>query len=67
MTDYPAFRELGHDRGSGPAESMCDTLTDRLKVSCMRWDTDNAESMMALAGLYRSNLWQTYWESQRAA
>ena len=67
MTDYPAFRELGYDCGSGPTESLCGTLTDRLKGSGMRWDKDNAESMMALASLYRSNLWQTYWKSQRAA
>jgi len=67
MSDYPAFRDLGYDCGSGPTESLCGTLTDRLKGSGMRWDKDNAESMMALAGIYRSNLWQTYWKSQRAA
>jgi len=67
MTDYPAFRELGYDCGSGPTESLCGTLTDRLKGSGMRWDKDHAESMMALGSLYRSNLWQTYWQSQRAA
>jgi hypothetical protein len=67
MTDYPAFRALGYDCGSGPTESLCGTLTDRLKGSGMRWDKDNAESMMALASLYHSNLWQTYWKTQRAA
>ena len=67
MTDYPSFRALGYDCGSGPTESLCGTLTDRLKGSGMRWDKDNAESMMALASVYRSNLWQTYWTSQRAA
>jgi hypothetical protein len=66
MTDYPAFRELGYDCGSGPTESLCGTLTDRLKGSGMRWDKDNAESLMALAGLYHSGLWRSYWESQRA-
>ena len=67
MTDYPSFRALGYDCGSGPTESLCGTLTDRLKGSGMRWDKHNAESMMALAAIYRSNLWQTYWTSQRAA
>jgi len=67
MTDYPAFRALGYDCGSGPTESLCGTLTDRLKGSGMRWDQDNAESMMTLSSVYRSNLWQTYWKSQRAA
>ena len=66
MTDYPAFRALGYDCGSGPTESLCGTLTDRLKGSGMRWDRDNAESMMALASLRRSGLWATYWTSQRA-
>jgi hypothetical protein len=67
MTDYPAFRQLGYDCGSGPTESLCGTLTDRLKGSGMRWDKDNAASMMALASLYHSGLWQGYWDSQRAA
>ena len=67
MTDYPSFRALGYDCGSGPTESLCGTLTDRLKGSGMRWDSDNAESIMALSSLHRSNLWHTYWKSQRAA
>jgi hypothetical protein len=33
----------------------------------MRWDKDNAESVMALASLYQSGLWKAYWESERAA
>lgn len=65
MTDYLAFRELDYD--SGPTESLCGTLTDRLKGSGMRWNSDNAESMMALGGLFRSNLWKTYWQVQSAA
>lgn len=67
LTDYPAFREQGYDCGSRPTESLCGTLTDRLKDSGMRRDRDNAESMMALGGVYRSNLWHAYWESRRAA
>jgi hypothetical protein len=67
MTDYPAFRALGYDCGSGPTESLCGTLTDRLKGAGMRWDSGNAESMMALASLYHSGLWASYWESERHA
>jgi hypothetical protein len=67
MTDYPTFRALGYDCGSGPTESLCGTLTDRLKGSGMRWDKDNAESVMALASLYHSGLWRSYWKSERAA
>jgi hypothetical protein len=67
MTDYPAFRAMGYDCGSGPTESCCGTLTNRLKGSGMRWDRDNAESIMALAGIYHSNLWGAFWKSERAA
>jgi hypothetical protein len=67
MTDYPAFRERGYDCGSGPTESQCGTLTGRLKGAGMRWDKDNAESLMALAGLYHSGLWRDYWKAQRTA
>jgi hypothetical protein len=66
MTDYPTFRPLGYECGSGPTESLCGRLTDRLKGPGMRWDTDNAEAMMALASLYHSGLWDTYWKSVRA-
>jgi len=67
MTDYPTFRQLGYDCGSGPTESLCGRLTERLKGPGMRWDNDNAEAMMALASLYHSGLWDTYWKAVRAA
>jgi hypothetical protein len=67
MTDYPSFRQLGYDCGSGPTESQCGTLTDRLKGPGMRWDKSNAEAMMALACLSHSGLWATYWKRERAA
>ena len=50
-----------------PTESLCGTLTDRLKGPGMRWDKSNAEAMMALACVCHSGLWDTYWKSQRAA
>jgi len=67
MTDYPRFRQLGYDCGSGPTESQCGTLTARLKGPGMRWDKSNAEAMMALACIYHSGLWETYWKSERQA
>jgi hypothetical protein len=66
MTDYPTYRQLGYDCGSGPTESFCGTLTARLKGRGMHWDKDNAQSMMALASLHYSNLWQNYWTKKRA-
>ena len=61
MTDYPSFLQRGYDIGSGPTESFCGCLTKRLKGAGMRWDKDNAESVMALAGLYSSHVWNKYW------
>ena len=62
MTDYPTFIQQGYDIGSGPTESFCCSLTKRLKGAGMRWDQDNAEAVMALAGLYSSHLWEKYWD-----
>jgi len=65
MTDYPAFRAKGYDCGSGPTESFCGCLTRRLKGRGMRWDGDNAESIMALASIYYTEQWRRYWNSQQ--
>jgi hypothetical protein len=67
MTDYPSYRQMGYDCGSGPTESFCGTLTRRLKGRGMHWDKDNAQAMMAIASLYYSNLWPHYWQTQRTA
>ena len=67
MTDYPKFRQRGYDCGSGPTESQCGTLTDRLKGPGMRWEDSNAEAMMALACLSHSGLWSLYWNAERQA
>ena len=64
MILYPAFAAKGWQIGSGPTESCCKTLTQRLKGSGMRWDADNAEAIMALDSLRESDLWKTYWQTQ---
>lgn len=61
MLDYPTYRRRGFDIGSGPTESLCGTLTTRLRGGGKRWNTPNAEALMALAGLKHSRLWDTYW------
>ncbi len=66
MLDYPTFRSQGFDIGSGPTEAFCKTLTARLKGSGMRWDSPNAEGMMALAALDQSGQWNAYWALQNA-
>ena len=67
MTDYPTFRKLCYDCGSGPTESVCGRLTQRLKGSGMRWEKSNAEGMMALASIYYSGQWDKYWKQSRKA
>jgi hypothetical protein len=64
MLDYPTYRARGFDIGSGPTESLCRTLTARLKGGGKRWDTPNAEALMALAALKHSRLWENYWTAQ---
>ncbi len=65
MTDYPEFIQRGYDIGSGPTESLCGRLTDRLKGPGMKWEKDNAEALMALTSICYSNLWDKYWKEMR--
>jgi hypothetical protein len=64
MIKYPEFMELGRQIGSGPTESMCKAVKQRVKGRGMRWDGDNAESIMALEALEQSGAWQAYWDAQ---
>jgi hypothetical protein len=65
--DYAGFRAAGFDVGSGPTESMCKSLSRRMKGIGMRWSASNAESMVALEALHQSNLWPAYWSTRLAA
>lgn len=63
MIRYPEFIAKDWQIGSGPTEATCKTLTARLKGSGMRWDANNAESLMALEALSQSGLWKDYWRT----
>jgi hypothetical protein len=65
--DYASFRAAGYDIGSGPTESMCKSLSRRMKGIGMRWKIGNAESMVALESLHQSNQWKNYWSTRIAA
>jgi hypothetical protein len=65
--NYGRFRAAGYDVGSGPTESMCKSLSRRMKGIGMRWTGQNAESMVALESLHQSSLWSRYWSKQIAA
>jgi hypothetical protein len=62
MIQYPKFRQMGRQIGSGPTESMCKATTQRIKGVGMRWDADNAEHVMALEALDQSGAWNAYWK-----
>ena len=64
MIRYPEFQAKGWQIGSGPTEAMCKTTTARLKGSGMRWDSDNAEAVMALDALEQSGEWKLYWRTR---
>jgi hypothetical protein len=63
MILYPQFQAMGRQIGSGPTESMCKATTQRIKGCGRRWDSDNAEAIMALEALDQSGGWQPYWDS----
>lgn len=63
MILYPQFQAVGRQIGSGPTESMCKATTQRIKGRGKRWDSDNAEAIMALEALDQSGGWDAYWQS----
>jgi hypothetical protein len=67
MIRYPQNQERGWDIGSGPMESMCKALSRRLKGRGMRWNTDNAEAIMALEGLIQGKCWAGWWQKRLAS
>jgi hypothetical protein len=62
MIRYPQFLAHGWQIGSGPIESQCRVVPDRVKGPGKRWDADNAEAVMALEALDQSHLWSKLWE-----
>jgi len=62
MVRYPEFISKGWQIGSGPMESQCRVLSDRVRGSGMRWDADNAEAVMALEAMEQSHQWPQYWK-----
>jgi Uncharacterised protein family (UPF0236) len=62
-TDYPTYRRLGWDIGSGPTEAGCKIIGERLKGSGMRWVEDGAATVATLRALYVSGgkLWDGFW------
>lgn len=64
---YADFCAAGYDIGSGPTESMCKSLSRRMKGIGMRWTGRNAEAMVALECIHQSGQWPAYWRSRALA
>lgn len=62
MIRYPEFLANGWQIGSGPMESQCRVVPDRVKGPGKRWDTANAEAIMALEAMYQSEQCAEYWK-----
>jgi hypothetical protein len=61
--DYPRYIEKGYPISSGPMESFCKQLGQRLKGPGMRWNRTNVTPMATLVSLWTNNQWDRYWQS----
>jgi hypothetical protein len=61
--DYPEYVRRGWQIGSGPVESACKQVGQRLKGSGMRWGEAGADAVCHLRALYRSEAsqWDAFW------
>jgi hypothetical protein len=61
--DYPAYRARGWQIGSGPVESACKQVGQRLTGSGMRWGEAGADAVCHLRALFRSEAgqWEAFW------
>ena len=63
MILYPQFLAQGWQIGSGPMESQCRVIPDRVKGPGKRWDMANAEAVMAFEALHQSGQWPDFWKA----
>jgi len=61
--DYSTYEYLGYPISSGPMESFCKQLGQRLKGPGMRWSVRNVNPMAALVSLWSDGQWDLYWQS----
>lgn len=60
---YPSYIKNGYPISSGPMESFCKQLGQRLKGPGMRWNRTNVTPMATLVSLWANNQWDRYWQS----
>jgi len=61
--DYPLYNAHGWPTSSGPMESFCKQLGQRLKGPGMRWSLVNIDPMTALVSLWANGEWDRHWQS----
>lgn len=58
--NYAAMKEQGYPRGSGVVESACkQVVSERMKLSGMRWQSEGGQRTMTLRCLLLSGIWDT--------
>ena len=66
MIRYPEFAAQDWQIGSGPTESCCKTLTQRLKGSGMRWDPDGSSAVVVVPETQRLKGSGMRWDAANA-
>jgi hypothetical protein len=61
--DYPTYERAGWPIGSGPMESYCKQLGQRLKGPGMRWSRQNIAPMATLVSLWANGDWDRHWQT----
>jgi len=62
--DYWAMKELGYPIGSGIVESACKQIvSERMKLSGMRWQKAGAQVTMTLRCILLSGIWNTVYKT----
>ena len=62
--DYATMKEKGYPIGSGVVESACKQIvSERMKLSGMRWHRDGAQRAMTLRCILLSGVWETVYKN----
>lgn len=59
--DYPSYIKNGYPISSGPMESFCKQLGQRLKGPGMRWNRASVTPMATLVSLWANDQWDRHW------
>lgn len=60
---YPKYKRKGYPISSGPMESFCKQLGQRLKGPGMRWNQANVSFMANMVSLWANEEWDKHWKT----